>query len=205
MEKRPMRLHRVCITAALIAVLALSGAGADNYLHHHINATRLVADPDKTADRIAAWAEDTGGYFLLKAGDRVVIRFPADKLPDLRLFLASVADEVIEIAPQAIDLREQLLRLESGVLSREEFLKQNLSYIDKTDVEGTLAIETEIVQILREIEERKGQLRRLGVDRRLSKADIKLSFMEQSLPEDIPSSFPWINKVDFYRFLRRGF
>ncbi len=200
-----MSLRRIYIAVAVFAAIVAPGVGADNYLHHHIDATILVAEPDKTADQIATWAEGAGGYFLLKASARVVIRFPAGKLPDLRLFLESVADEVIEISPQAIDLREQLLRLESGIRSREEFLQQNLSYINKTDVEGTLAIETEIVQILKEIEDRKGQLRRLGVDRRLSKADIRLSFMEQSLPEDIPSSFEWINTVDFYRFLRGGF
>jgi hypothetical protein len=28
--------------------------------------------------------------------------------------------------------------------------------------------------------------------------------LEQSLPDSIPSSFPWINSVDFYSFVQAG-
>ncbi len=72
------------------------------------------------------------------------------------------------------------------------------------DVDGTLAIEQEVVQILAEIEGLKGRLRKLNVDRVFSRGEIYLSFMEETIPEDIPSSFGWINTVDFYRFMRRG-
>ena len=116
----------------------------------------------------------------------------------------AVADEMVELSPSAVDLREEVLGLQSGIRSRQEILERNLSFIDEADVDGTLAIESEIVQLLAEIEELKGRLRKLNVDRVYSRAEVSMRFMQQSIPEDIPSSFGWINTVDFYGFMREG-
>lgn len=177
----------------------------DNTLYHDIRATLLVADVDVLGDLIAQWAEDSGGYLLLKSTDRIVVRFPYTKISLFREFLEQSADLVVEIAPQAVDLREHLLGLQSGIRSREEILLKNLAFIDQADVTGTLDIEKEILTLLGEIEELKGKLRKLNVDRAMARAEVNLSFMEQSLPEDIPSSFSWINTVDFYAFIWEGF
>lgn len=199
-----MHALRGCIIFMLLMIPSLYLQG-QNYLFHSVEATILAADPDQAADRIAGWAEDTGGYYLLKSGDRVLIRFPFTETGNLRSFLEEISEEVIEIAPQAVDLRESVLGIQSGIRSREEILRRNLSYIDSADVDGTLAIEHEILLLLEEIEGLKGRLRKLSVDRSFAKADIRLHFMEQSLPENIPSSFGWINSMDFYALVREGF
>jgi len=173
----------------------------ENYLHHTLSATILVADPERAGERLAEWAEEEGGYFLLKSTDRVLLRFPYRKMGELRSILEDIAEEVVDVSPQAVDLREQILGLRSKIRSREEILERNMSYIDEADVEGTLAIEREITQLLTEIEELKGRLRKLNVDRVLSRGDVALSFMQQTIPEDIPSSFGWINTLDFYAFM----
>ena len=67
------------------------------------------------------------------------------------------------------------------------------------------AIEQEILRLVTEIEGLKGRLRKLETDRRFARGEIFLSFQEQTLPEDIPSSFDWINSVDFYRFIEEDF
>jgi len=72
-------------------------------------------------------------------------------------------------------------------------------------VAGTLAIEREVHALLQEIEKLKGTLRKLNTDRRLARGEIYLSFMEKSLPQDIPSSFEWVNTVDFYNLMQEGF
>lgn len=177
----------------------------DNTLYHDIHATLLVADVDVLGDLIAQWAEDSGGYLLLKSTDRIVVRFPYTKISYFREFLEQNADLVVEIAPRAVDLREHLLGLQSGIRSREEILLKNLAFIDQADVTGTLDIEKEILMLLGEIEGLKGKLRKLNVDRAMARAEVHLRFMEQSLPENIPSSFSWINTVDFYSFIRGGF
>ena len=195
---------KVLIYAAILFVAFPFVLDAENFLHHRLNATILVADADATADLIASWAEEKNGYYLLKSTEIVVIRFPYEHISELRAFLEETAEEVVEMSPQAVDLREELLGLQSGIKSREEILQRNLSYVDDADVDGTLAIEQEVIQILTEIESLKGRLRKLNVDRAYALSEVSLSFMEESIPEDIPSSFGWINTVDFYRFMSRG-
>ncbi len=48
-------------------------------------------------------------------------------------------------------------------------------------------------------------MRKLETDRTFARAEIKLAFLEQSIPERLPSSFAWINGVDFYAFVRGAF
>ena len=194
---RPLQL--VAVTLAL--ALAAASLPADEYLHQRLRASLVVADPEAASARIATWAERVGGYFLVQSTDRVVIRVPNERLPELRSLLQEVAEEILELSPEAVDLREDMLGLHSAVRSREEILSRNLAFLDRADVAGTLAIEKEVTGLLEEIEGTKGRLRRLEVDRRLARSEIDFSFLEQSLPADIPSSFQWINTVDFYRFV----
>ena len=191
---RPLQL--VAVTLAL--ALAAASLPADEYLHQRLRASLVVADPEAASARIATWAERVGGYFLVQSTDRVVIRVPNERLPELRSLLQEVAEEILELSPEAVDLREDMLGLHSAVRSREEILSRNLAFLDRADVAGTLAIEKEVTGLLEEIEGLKG---RLEVDRRLARSEIDFSFLEQSLPADIPSSFQWINTVDFYRFV----
>ena len=183
----------------------LQAEDADNFLYHHLQATLLVADPAESGDQISRWAESKGGYFLLKSESQVVIRFPFAEIKSLRELFADISERIIEISPEAVDLREQILGLQSGIRSRESILKKNLSFIDRADVTGTLAIEREVQELLQEIEKLKGTLRKLNTDRQLARGEIYLSFMEQSLPKDIPSSFDWVNTVDFYMLMQEGF
>ena len=55
---------------------------------------------------------------------------------------------------------------------------------------------------MEEIENQKGRLRKLENDRLFALGEIKLSFKEQTIPTDVPSSFAWINTIDFYRFMK---
>jgi hypothetical protein len=165
----------------------------------------LVSDAEHTAYSLAAWIEEAGGYYTFKSRDRVALRIPYQEISELRLYLEDIAEEVVQIELQAQDLREIILQTRSGLRAREEILNQNLQYIDKTDVKGTLAIEQEILRLVNEIEGHKGRLRKLETDRRFARGEIFLSFQEQTLPQDIPSSFDWINSVDFYRFMEQDF
>jgi hypothetical protein len=148
------------------------------------------------------WLEQEGGYYLHRSKDRVTLRIPYQKIGSLRTYIESIAEEVVKVELEAHDLREETLRLMSGLEAREEILMKNLGYIDKTDVKGTLAIEGEIRMLVEEIENHKGRLGKLETDRLFALGDIKLNFKEQTIPKDIPSSFDWINTIDFYRFIK---
>jgi hypothetical protein len=193
------------VVLSIICLLSVQAAADENYLHHEVQATILVADTDQAVDSLARWADEAAGYLLYKSSDRVVFRFPHTEVGKLRDFLQNISETVVELSLQAQDLRESILGIQSGIRSREEILQQNLQYIDQTDVEGTLAIEKEVMQLLTEIEQLKGKLRKLTVDRAYALAQVNLRILGQSLPTDIPSSFGWINTIDFYRFMEQGF
>ena len=198
-------MKKVHVVLAIICLLTIQAVAEENYLHHGVQATILVADVDRSIDRLALWVDEAGGYLLFKSSEVVIFRFPHTEVGRLRDFLEDISETVVELSLQAQDLRESILGIQSGIQSREEILQQNLQYIDQTDVEGTLAIEKEIMQLLTEIEQLKGKLRKLTVDRAYALAQVNLRILGQSLPTDIPSSFGWINTIDFYTFVDEGF
>ena len=191
---------------ALAAILAAAGPGAfgQNYLYQNLQATVLVADPERAADALEQWAEQAGGYALLKASDRVILRLPYQRIPELRETLRELSEDILELSPRSQDLREAILETQAKISSRQEVLERSLAMLDRADVEGTLAIEREILTLIEEIEGLKATLQKLNQERRFSRAEISLQYLEQSLPENIPSSFDWINGVDFYSFIRQG-
>lgn len=192
------------LTAAVLFAAGAMPVYAGNYMFHQVQTTILVADPEYTADLITVWTEEQGGYYIYRSLDRIVLRVPSDEMSSLRRYLEQISDAVVEVSIQSNDLREQLVTLRSSIKSSEEILARNLEYLDRTDVKGTLAIEQEVRSLLVELESYKGSLRKLEFDRQFAYYEVLLSFKEQILPQDIPSSFEWINRIDFYRFAEQG-
>lgn len=190
-------------------IVLLAGLGAacfgENYLSHQIYASAMVVEPEEASEKIGTWAESVGGYYVLKSSDRVVVRIPEERVSDLKAYLEKNTVELYEYVPAARNVREEMLYLQSAIESREEILVENLEYLDRADVTGTLAIEKEVMEILRELEELKGRLKMLNRNRTFAYAEISLTFQTQTLPEKIPSSFTWLSALDFYSFIQRGF
>lgn len=199
-----MAVVRTLILTAIVLTGLTQTVEGENYLYQNIEATVLVVDPDQAADSLELWVEQTGGYTLLKSSDQVILRLPFGSIPQLRTKLDDLSEDILEISPQSQDLREQILEAQAKINSREEVLRQSLALLDQADVQGTLAIEKEIVTLIDEIEQLKGALQKLNIDRTFSRAEISLRYLEQTLPENIPSSFDWINSVDFYSFINQG-
>jgi len=195
---------RTLILTAIVLTGLTQTADGENYLYQNIEATVLVVDPDQAADSLELWVEQTGGYTLLKSSDQVILRLPFERIPQLRATLRELSEDILDISPQSQDLREQILEAQAKINSREEVLRQSLALLDQADVQGTLAIEKEILTLIDEIEQLKGTLQKLNIDRTFSRAEISLRYLEQTLPENIPSSFDWINSVDFYSFIHQG-
>ena len=199
-----MAVVRTLILTAIVLTGLTQTVEGENYLYQNIEATVLVVDPDKAAESLELWVEQTGGYTLLKSSDQVILRLPFERIPQLRATLRELSEDILEISPQSQDLREQILEAQAKINSREEVLRQSLALLDQADVQGTLAIEKEILTLIDEIEQLKGTLQKLNIDRTFSRAEISLRYLEQTLPENIPSSFDWINSVDFYSFINQG-
>lgn len=196
-------MKRILITAFLIVTGTV--LSAENFLYQRVFTTAVVSDPERTSEEICDWVGRIGGYYTLKSSDRVILRIPEQRISELKTYLENNSEELIEYLPSAEDVREEILFLQSGIESREEILQENLEYLDKTDVSGTLAIEKEVLDILRELEDLKGRLKLLNQNRTYAYAEVALSFQTQTLPEKLPSSFEWLSKLDFYSFIQRGF
>ena len=71
-----MAVVRTLILTAIVLTGLTQTADGENYLYQNIEATVLVVDPDKAADSLELWVEQTGGYTLLKSSDQVILRLP---------------------------------------------------------------------------------------------------------------------------------
>ena len=153
----------------------------------------LVVDPESAGKKLASWAEEVGGYFVVRSYERVILRIPYATVDRVRPALEKVAETVVSYAPSALDVREELARTESGIASREESLRLVLGYVDQASVSGTLALEKEISALMSQLESLKGRRQSLLNAAAFARVEIVLSSQRKGVPERAPSSFAWIN------------
>ena len=189
----------------LLVFTVIAAAVDDASLSQKIYATLLVPEPERAAEELIIWADNHDGYVLIRSSDMVVLRFPRNKTGNFRTYLEESSEDVFDVSVEAYDMTEEILSLESGIQARQEILDKNLSFIDRADIEGTLAIEREVMRLLTELESMRGRLNKIKVDTAMAWAQVSFTFKDESLPQDIPSSFAWINHIDFYRFLQGSF
>jgi hypothetical protein len=197
--------------AAAVPVFAQSADGAadtgageaavEDFLAREARAQLLVEDREAAADRLIAWTEAQGGYFVERSLERVVLRVPADSFGELRSIAAGAAEEIITYNPSAQDQRQELSAVRAAIESREENLERVLALLDGADVEGTLALEREISSLMRELESLRGRERAIGLRIAFARVEIALSAQAAGIPDTLPSSFEWLNTLDLYRFI----
>ena len=182
-------------------VPSLLSARETDTLSYQVDARLLVENRQAASDKIALWVESRGGYFTRKTDEIIDFRIPDEQVTSLVPYLEQISLEVVEYSQSTTDLREELLSSHSALKAREENLAKNISYIDSSDVEGTMTLETEIRRLMNEIDSYRGHLRRIENDRKFARVEILLTFQNQSIPDSRPSRFDWINQVDFYDFM----
>ena len=192
-----MNARRSLLLVALVAAAPLVA----QTLYHDVRAQVVVLDAEAAGRRLTEWAEAAGGYYLSRSSAGVVLRVPAARIAELKPVLEDVAEVVLSYRPSATDVREELGAVQSSITSTREALELILSYVDEADVVGTLALEQEIAQLVTQMERLEGRRRKLTNDAAYARVEVVLSSRRQSVPEQRPSSFDWINTVDLYRFL----
>lgn len=183
------------LSTILFFVFTLS---ANEGLSHTVNSQLLVLDRDIVGNEIVDWCESNGGYYVQRSSDLILLRIPNDKLTEMRPFLESISEELINYTQQSENLLPYISEYKSGIEAREDILEQNLYYISTSDVEGTLTLEQEIRRLREEIDTYKGSLRRMENDIQMATVILNISFKSRSLNRNIYSNFNWINNVDFY-------
>jgi hypothetical protein len=177
----------------------------ENYLFISIDSTLMASDPDQMGQRISEWASSNGGYFTHLSTDMVILRFPWKKTRDFRSYLNETSGEIYSYSSSSTDLRESINSSKSGIEARTEILKKNMELVEKADFKGTLYLEQEILRLMSEIEQLKGSLRKAENDRKMAQAVLHINFRSHSLPQNIPSSFSWINTLNFSDFIEGSF
>lgn len=193
---------RLLILAALLCLVPISThLSAQQNLAQTVAAQIAVTDPDQAARSIGAWAEQHGGYFVIRSLDRISFRVPPKALPELRAALDRVAFQVLAYNPAAHDVSDELSRVEAGITSRTDAADRIMKYLSTADVSGTLAFEKELNGLVSEIESLEGRKRYLLDSVSLARVEVGLSSAQRDIPEVLPSSFAWINSLGLYRFL----
>lgn len=177
----------------------------ENYLFISVDSTIMASDPNNMARTLSDWTENQGGYFTHLSTDMVILRFPWKKAGEFRSFLGESSDDIFSYSSSSTDLRESILSYKSGIEARTEILQKNMELVEGADFSGTLYLEQEILRLMSEIEQLKGGLRKAENDRQMAQAYIQINFQSHSLPQNIPSSFAWINTLNFSHFLEGGF
>jgi hypothetical protein len=176
----------------------------ENFRRVTVTARLIVFDPEAVREHIVTWIENNNGYFLVKSDTLLTARVPVDMVRQFAQTLEELGIDIEKISETSEDIREELVMVQSGINSREEILTKNLQLFNRADVEDTLGIEQELVLLLEEIEELKGRLNKLNVERQFAHVELSFLFKKSELPEKIPSSFDWINTLDLYRFKQEG-
>ena len=198
------------INAALFVVFAfvlVSGLNGEAStvtasLAYTVAAGVVVPETETAALALTGWAEEQGGYFVVRSLEAVSLRVPPQALPELRRRLELLSTQIVFYNPAASDIRQDLRNVEVGITSREEAIEAILSFLETADIRGTLAFEREMMEILLEIERLEGRRIELLHRAAFARIDVSLIGSAQQLPVDIPSSFGWINTLGLERFLR---
>jgi len=179
--------------------------GAEDFLGVNVNAQVMVKDQRQKGNLFIQRTMDLGGYFVNKSDDHLVLRIPREKLPQFKQVLEEHSEAFLRWDQSSRDLRQTIQQNRASLEASQEILEKNKTYLDNSDVEGTLSLEREIRRLMDRIDYNKGQLRRLENDRKMARIDLGLSFQSNSLPDYRPSPFPWINQVDLFALLQEDF
>ena len=119
-------MRRELVVLTLVAGLAAApalGQIREGTLRFSVAAQLVVADAEAAGRALSAWAEELGGFFVLRSLERVVLRLPAGRMAELQPALEKVSEEIATYAPSAVDLREEMAAVEAAIAGRQESLR----------------------------------------------------------------------------------
>jgi len=154
-----------------------------------------VTQVEPAADTLVARAQEAGGWFSSRTGDRVVLRIPTART-EAFVAAAKTLGVVVDHSFQRDDRSLQLADLRSRAATRRQMLAQYMELLKTAEQDGVLTVEREIVNLVAEIERYEGQIRFLEDRIAFSEVAVDFRFQDRTAPvEDGSSSFAWLNTV----------
>ncbi len=182
-------------------LVAVGTTAAQENLSHYIWAEVLVDDGETAGEDLVAWVEGQNGYYTLRSLSMVRLRVPSEILPSLRSELEAYARDVLSYNPSSTDRREERVNLEAAIASRESALERLLEFVSEADAAGLVTFEREINETLSSLESAKGRLRELQNSVEYALVEVFFTTVGRAVPQNMPSSFTWLNTVGLERFL----
>jgi len=152
------------------------------------------------ADAMQAIIDETkrlGGWFASLTDDESVsLRVPAASIATLQTFIEQEG-LIAERDYATVDVRRELAELDARIGSRRELLAQYMALLATANVDAVLQLESEITQVIAEVEQLEGQRRWTRDQVDVARVDVSFRFRDRRRDEGArPSPFGWINTLD---------
>jgi len=162
-----------------------------------------VSNPEKSGENLIDFCEASGGYYIKKTDSSVYLRCPAEQKDNIQQLLKK-SGKIIRYNINTADTGTDYLVLARQLKSREKLLNEYKQLLDSSGFASTLSLERELMKLVSEIEDLKGQLLKMENEYRFIKLEVNYFSMDYGRPERGESVFDWINRIDFYSFYDAG-
>jgi hypothetical protein len=176
--------------------LLLSTAIAEEALHISSSLTIKVQKKEVVADQLVAKAEEVGGYYSSRSDNALTLKVPVESA-DEYLEFATQQGLIAERSFNSHSLSQVIADLEARLKTREELLEKYFEILEGAGSDNVIAVENEVIRLVTEIENLKGQLRRNNHLTTYADVSIQFQFRDRRAPvSDGSSSFEWINTLN---------
>ena len=155
-----------------------------------------VNNKSRAADDLVKKADALGGYFAMLTDKSIRLKIPAVQL---KSFLSFVEEQgvVADRDYETIYLGEELGRKLSSLKSKETVLQKYIEVLNRAGDKSIFFVEKEVVNLIREIETLKGEIRFIKHRLKFAEVDVSFEFRDRKAPvPDGRSSFPWLNTLN---------
>jgi len=173
-------------------------------LTFHISSSLAVSNPRESGDEIASLCESGGGYYTRKSDYGVSLRYP-HSCKDMMEEMIRKSGIVLSWNVSTQDAGTEYYALVNQLKSREKLFSEYMRLIESSGFSGTLSLERELTSLVTEMESFKGRIRKMEHDFAYIYLDLDFSSEDNPEPVKKESSFPWINRIDFYDFALSGY
>jgi len=187
------------ITFLVVAQTAMAQTESKK-LSINIVAELSVADPSKAVQALADYCESAGGYYIKKSDYGISLRLPAgmsNKVEDI----LKANGTLIRYNINTTDVGNEHLVLTKQLDSRKKLLSDYDKLIASSGFSSTLTLERELMTVVTEMENLKGRINKMDNEYKFLKLDIKFFSEEARRNVSVRSSFDWINRINFYKFV----
>ncbi len=155
-----------------------------------------VTKREEAADHLVEAASGAGGWFQARTPTSVSLRVPVDEV-DALLDDAAAEGKVVDRSVSRQDVGRQIAEVRGRLEAREEVLERYYEVLETAGPRSVVAVESQIVGAISEIEMLKGRLRLLEDQAAYGRVDVAFEFRDRSAPaRDGSSSFRWLNTLN---------